>query len=327
MSIVPVFDAIDAREFSLAEIMLAGAGDMSELHPRFHLPPLMNVVAKSVPTRDVDRSRITECSTSLLSSARALINAGADPQQQAPSSCTFEAIASMTVVELDEQDGSPITRPLWDDNGDAFYEEVDSSYVINLPFAGRSALSACLALKTKMCSPYVARPYFNEAVYELGHESAWRESEEVLDELIKLFKAALHAKRPAAKVAVHEGVLSMWEAYRAHSASHDARLVCRGGETVSAHAQMLSLASPALAAMLASPLIEGATKSIAIDDCAPRSATFFLDLLYTGSSEMELDSASSSDATTVLEALALAHRWQVVAYQPRAAVASPRDAH
>ena len=206
-----------------------------------------------------------------------------------------------------------MTRPAWDEEiGEEYEEEVTDMCVIELPCAGRSALSLCFALMRQMSNEnYKARSEWREDLMEIEYSSAWLESETVLKELIKLFKATLHAKRPPSKVAVHEGVVSMWETFRADAASHDARLLCRGGEAVTAHAQMLALASPALAAMLASSLVEGATKSIAIEDCGAASARFFLDLLYTGSSEADLDGEAA--ASTLLEALALAHRWQVPA--------------
>eukprot|EP00928_Gymnodinium_smaydae_P067865 TRINITY_DN50863_c0_g1_i1.p2 TRINITY_DN50863_c0_g1~~TRINITY_DN50863_c0_g1_i1.p2 ORF type:complete len:142 (-),score=31.38 TRINITY_DN50863_c0_g1_i1:1-426(-) len=57
--------------------------------------------------------------------------------------------------------------------------------------------------------------------------------------------------------------------------------------------------------MLSSAMREGARKQIELKDTSSEGLAFFLDLLYTGST------CSDVDSSVALEALDLAHRWQV----------------
>ena len=68
---------------------------------------------------------------------------------------------------------------------------------------------------------------------------------------------------------------------------------------------MITLSSAVVGTMLASPLAEGHTRSIPLPDCPAVAARFLLDLVYTGTTQIELDD------DTFLATLRLAHRWQM----------------
>lgn len=123
-------------------------------------------------------------------------------------------------------------------------------------------------------------------------------------------KASALAKKPPATLSVPSGLISLYEAIRSDTASHDIEFSCKGGEVVTAHSKFLVFASPVLSSMLASGYVEDQTKKITIRDCAAKSATLFLDMLHTASTTLDLDSEGDA-ATTLLEALELAHRWDV----------------
>ena len=74
---------------------------------------------------------------------------------------------------------------------------------------------------------------------------------------------------------------------------------------VSAHDQILMLASPVLNAMLTSEMKEGSSWRIQVEDSSSSGVSLFLDLLYTSSTRED------PDHETMLVALDLAHRWQV----------------
>lgn len=238
-----------------------------------------------------------------------MIAAGADAQQQAPSSCQLKTEV-VTEVELDEE-GEPHQRYDYDESEP--YDEPVEHLLRPVPCAGRSAHSLVVILKKRMeTTEYQPRYYRYEG--EVNSINAWAATIGVLSALALIFEEALRYKKPPAKVSVPEGVVELWEAFRSDAASHDVTLVCAADERVTAHSRILSLASPALSAMLQSAMIEGATKSITISDCSAKSASLFLDLLYSGTTESDLDADAGADAgavTTLLEALQLAHRWQI----------------
>eukprot|EP00439_Symbiodinium_sp_Y106_P043521 s2269_g5.t1 len=78
-----------------------------------------------------------------------------------------------------------------------------------------------------------------------------------------------------------------------------------GQGPVTAHAHMLMDASPVLKAMLESSMKEGTTQCIDVKDSSSQGVTLLLQMIYTCSSQDE------PSYGTFLEALDLAHRWQV----------------
>lgn len=316
MLTLPLFDALEARDLSLAAALAPGnEWDLTELHPEHQITPLMMLISSfAVPCtkpgedeanffEDVDQAAIGKL-------ARALIAAGADPQQQAPASCQYQVRASKSVNPLEDRgDGEwqPITTTEADEDG--YYEvPVYKNFKFEVSSAGRSAHSLCLALKTKMQAAHKLEWLRDADTHGVGHVDIWSPAQEALKALSQIFQEAMLFKQPASKVPVHEGVVAMWEKFRSDESSHDVRLVCEGQQELTAHAHVLSLSSPVLAAMLSAPLLEGTTRCITIDDSAPAAAQLFLDLLYTGSTLMD-DKATMRAA--LLGALALAHRWNV----------------
>merc|ERR1712113_803680 len=74
---------------------------------------------------------------------------------------------------------------------------------------------------------------------------------------------------------------------------------------VGAHTLILANASPVLAAMLASAFREGENKFIAVKESSGTVVSFLLELTYSGTTTVEVE------PSIALEALDLAHRWQV----------------
>ena len=107
-----------------------------------------------------------------------------------------------------------------------------------------------------------------------------------------------------AEVTVPQSTLVLWESMRDLTTSHNVIFQSSDGE-VSAHDQILMLASPVLKAMLASDMKEGSSLRIEIEDSSSSGVSLFLDLLYTSSTRED------PDHKTMLVALDLAHRWQV----------------
>ena len=321
MLTLPLFDALEARDLSVAVALAADPGnewDLTELHPEHQITPLMMLISSfAVPCTkpgedeanffdDVDQAAIGKL-------ARALIAAGADPQQQAPASCQYQVRASKSVNPQNfSGDGNwePSTTFHTDEDGEPYEVPYYRRFELEVSPAGRSAHSLCLALKTKM---QAARhfAYLNDAdnANEVDHVDIWSPAQESLKTLSQIFQEAMIFKQPASKVPVHEGVVAMWEKFRSDESSHDVRLVCEGQQELTAHAHVLSLSSPVLAAMLSAPLLEGTTRCITIDDSAPAAAQLFLDLLYTGSTLM--DEGKATMRAALLGALTLAHRWNV----------------
>merc|ERR1712014_529338 len=87
------------------------------------------------------------------------------------------------------------------------------------------------------------------------------------------------------------------------SASHDFTFHTRDA-SVTAHAAVLSKASPVLAAMLTTGMCEGQQRRIELKDVSSESVRLFLGLVYTGTTTMDFGQSEA------LAALDLAHRWQ-----------------
>ena len=319
MLTLPLFDALEARDLSLAAALAATPGDdwdLTELHPQHQVTPLMMLVSSfavpcTKPMEDEANFFNDVDPVAIFKLARALIAAGADPQQQAPASCQYFVRASKSVNPLEQDDDDGVWQPSTTMLNGSDWEEVPyyAKFECEVSAAGRSAHSLCLALKTKMEADFRRFETVMDEEGEPDHVDIWSPAADVLKALSEIFQKVMIFKQPASKVAVHEGVVAMWEKFRSDESSHDVRLLCKDQKVLTAHAQVLSLSSPVLAVMLTAPLLEGSSKCITIADSTPMAAQLFLDLLYTGSTEMEEDDATMRAA--LLGALALAHRWTV----------------
>ncbi|CAE7304406.1 KLHL26 [Symbiodinium sp. CCMP2456] len=106
------------------------------------------------------------------------------------------------------------------------------------------------------------------------------------------------------KVQVDQGVIDRWEAIKGMTATHNVTFDTADGP-VTAHDVALMACSPVLSAMLTSCMAEGASKRIQVKDSSAAGVSLFLDLVYTSST------CSEAHHECAVEALDLAHRWQV----------------
>merc|ERR1711879_1097294 len=146
---------------------------------------------------------------------------------------------------------------------------------------------------------------FNAEMKSKGKAKAnWSGEVERLRRIIKVFAAKMKTKNAdTERVTVDLSVIEMWERLHADTSTHDVAFSTADGD-VTAHSLVLTHASPVLAAMLSSTMREGCQKRISITDASAKGASFFLDLIYTGTSDSDIN---YSDA---LVALDLSHRWQ-----------------
>ena len=133
---------------------------------------------------------------------------------------------------------------------------------------------------------------------ELGRIRQLRFADKVLSTI------AMHAVPRRPRVSVVQGVLDRWERMLNSNGAHDLTFQTGQGP-VTAHAHMLMDASPVLKAMLESSMKEGTTQCIDVKDSSSQGVTLLLQMIYTCSSQDE------PSYGTFLEALDLAHRWQV----------------
>ena len=112
----------------------------------------------------------------------------------------------------------------------------------------------------------------------------------------------MQGQRP--KIEVDQTVIERWEAIRNMTATHNVTFATADGP-VTAHDIALIAASPVLSAMLQSCMTEGSRKHIQVKDSSAAGVSLFLDLVYASST------CSEVQYKTALEALDLAHRWQV----------------
>ncbi|CAJ1424377.1 unnamed protein product, partial [Effrenium voratum] len=128
------------------------------------------------------------------------------------------------------------------------------------------------------------------------------------DALVTLFSSDQRLESP--KATVPEELLEMWARLLADSSTADLR-ICISGSTgevseLNAHSVVLRAASPVLNAML-SGCMQEASGRVSVENVSLAAAKVLLSLMYTGSLPLDLDAQS----TVVLEAMCLAHRWQV----------------
>lgn len=112
----------------------------------------------------------------------------------------------------------------------------------------------------------------------------------------------MQGQRP--KIEVDQTVIDRWEAIRNMTATHNVTFASADGP-VTAHDIALIAASPVLSAMLQSCMTEGSRNHIQVKDSSAAGVSLFLDLVYASST------CSEVQYKTALEALDLAHRWQV----------------
>ena len=167
------------------------------------------------------------------------------------------------------------------------------------------------------CSFRMTPPEANEDIELKGHSAvsflaAYRHATPVREPLKPvvnfldkaLSTIAMHASPKRPRVSVDQSVLERWERMLHATGAHDVTFQTRQGP-VTAHSHMLIDASHVLKAMLESSMKEGATQCIEVKDTSNKGVELLLQMIYTCSSQDE------PSYETFLEALDLAHRWQV----------------
>lgn len=158
-------------------------------------------------------------------------------------------------------------------------------------YGGHSAVSLAFA-------------YLQQAQKRTGNAD-WSQLEAHLKAVLAILSSSATANSSfGADVTVPRSTLDLWESMRDSTTSHSVIFECSDGK-VSAHTQVLMLASPVLKAMLTSAMKEGSNWLIQVKDSSSSGVSLFLDLLYTSSTRED------PDHSTMLEALDLAHRWQI----------------
>jgi len=198
-----------------------------------------------------------------------------------------------------------IAEWLLENGADAQQEAARSPYVRHLwKTADRTATQVELPYVGKSTISLVAhcRSLLKAEMDKKGIQKAdWRQEISNLTEVLNLLRKVMSKGRE--KVPIDTSVVELWESILHDDETHDVTFKAAGGN-ITAHQFLLVKASPVLAAMLSSSMREGSQKCIDVTDTTNKGVTFFLELLYTGTSSADLD------ASVALEALDLAHRWQ-----------------
>ncbi|CAE6956150.1 unnamed protein product [Symbiodinium sp. CCMP2592] len=128
-----------------------------------------------------------------------------------------------------------------------FIKDEEESTGIRIEYTGQNAMSFAVAWLKQM---------------QLRKGGAdWSQNEEYLKKVIWLLSSSTAAKSHAADVTVPQSTLSLWESMRDLTSSHNVIFEGSDGE-VTAHDQILMLASPVLKAMLQSAMKEGSSRRI-----------------------------------------------------------------
>ncbi|CAE7446112.1 unnamed protein product [Symbiodinium sp. CCMP2592] len=154
---------------------------------------------------------------------------------------------------------------------------------------------------------YIARKGHNLLSYALllrRHSLKYEGKEELLAYIAEVVSIISRANVQRTKVQVDQSVIDRWEAIRGMTDTHNVTFDTADGP-VTAHDIALRASSPVLSAMLMSCMAEGASKHVQVKDSSAAGVSLFLDLVYTSSTCSEVDHKSA------IEALDLAHRWQV----------------
>ncbi|CAJ1435220.1 unnamed protein product [Effrenium voratum] len=177
------------------------------------------------------------------------------------------------------------SRSTWGSEGTAYprLDAVDRS--------GHSALSLVFAFRRACCK------FEKEYASQISNA----------DQMLSVFAEFVPHEEPV--VNVPEAVVEMWERLCADEDSADVQLEVVEKETepqtLRAHGSVLLTASPVLKALLLAPMKEGRTRNIRVEGVTVESTKLFLQLMYTGVTELEVR------ASVLLGVLDLAHRWQV----------------
>ena len=125
------------------------------------------------------------------------------------------------------------------------------------------------------CKGLNAISYVTEWQKKLKEADVWESECDFLSEVLRCFATPIQPR-----VSIHEGIAELWEKFLAAKASHDLTIEAADG-LVTAHAHMLKVASPVVAAMLESPMKEGKEQRIEIKDAPSGAVSLFLEILDT----------------------------------------------
>lgn len=146
---------------------------------------------------------------------------------------------------------------------------------------------------------------FKTDMKEKGKAKAdWSTSITKATQLLNMLADACATTVEKDTLSVGASVVHFWERIYGASCTHDLTFETADGK-ITAHCLVLAQASSVLSAMLSSSMREGCEKKIDVKDASSKGVSFFLDLLYTGSS------CSDVGFKEALVALDLSHRWQV----------------
>lgn len=135
------------------------------------------------------------------------------------------------------------------------------------------------------------------------HEKEYKVQIATANKMLNVFTEFV-PQHDAPRVSLLEAVVETWETMLADERTTDVELKVAGG-TVRAHGAVLRAASRVLDAALSSPMCEGATGSIKVEGASMDSVKLLLQLIYTGSTSIELSTP------VLLGTLDLSHRWQI----------------
>ncbi|CAE7220492.1 unnamed protein product [Symbiodinium natans] len=158
----------------------------------------------------------------------------------------------------------------------------------NVPVSGHSAISLAVELLRLSQNPKVAQDM--RSTYK-----------QYLDRVLSLLAVKADNRKCTQ---VGSGVLQRWIQIRHLTDTHTITFEAADG-AVTCHDSMLMATSPVLRAMIGSDMMERSRGTITLDKQSSASLSLLMDMLYTGSTCLD------SDPKIVLEALELAHRWDV----------------
>ncbi|CAE7691463.1 unnamed protein product [Symbiodinium sp. CCMP2456] len=191
-------------------------------------------------------------------------------------------------VGADPRQKLPAHHPL---RSQCFKPSNEEATKFTVAYGGHSAVSLAFAYLQQM--------------QKCTGKADWSQMEAYLKAVLAVLSSSATVNSSyGADVTVPQSTLDLWESMRDLTTSHSVIFECSDGK-VSAHDQILMLASPVLKAMLTSAMKEGSSWLIQVKDSSSSGVSLFLDLLYTSSTRED------PDHSTMLEALDLAHRWQI----------------
>lgn len=241
--------------------------NMASLHPSFGCTLLQWVLLACTCTEGGNRTfKSGDDVEKGLELTEWLIEQGADPMAEVPESSEFPCFEGEPELNETELD-------------------IPNGHKVN--YAGKSAISFLLEARDKMTEDHVDKLTLA-----------------TLDKLLDVFTKNTRAGACRSQ-RVDSGVIETWDKMLRDEGSHDVVLKT-STQPATAHSCILSIASPVLAAMLASEFREGVRKHIDVTDRPAAAMSLLLELAYTGAA-----SSALNDVAVVLAALDLAHRWQM----------------